>query len=562
MATPFTPDKGEWQLSPRFSQVLVLLNSYRFWWILCIIWAAIEGWSARNSMNPDGMSYMDMASEAYRNGAQHLVSSYWSPGYPALISFALFVFRPSLHLEFSVVHLVNFVIFVVVLLTFTFFLRSWMASRRALNEANPLLIPFGFGTFLWFTSEFIGFGTVTPDLMVAGIVFLAAGVACRLATSGARWSGFVTLGAILGLGYYVKAALFPLGLLLIALVLTFPPRDTYSRIKVVAAGLSMLVVAAPWIVVMSSRAGHLSIGETGRLNYAWHVNGLQQYAGWTGDDSEYGRPEHPPRVLVEKPRLLEFAQPINGTYPLWYDPAYWYGGAKTRIHLKEQVVAFKTNVRVYLQAFTQMSSLLAGALVLCGFVLQARILPIVHKEYQWLLLWPILACVMYAAVHAEYRFLGAFFVLFWLSLYSLLWSKTIDSVRTAVAATVLCTLLLPGAAKLLGGSAATEINHQQIALALQSAGVSPGDRLASVGQSFENYYAHLAGTRIVAEFPDPNEFWRLSPTHMTQIKERLSAIGVKALVAIDRPVSASLDGWQEVAGSPRVSILPFVDLYR
>jgi hypothetical protein len=46
-------------------------------------------------MNPDGLSYLDLASEALRSGPSGLVNGHWSPGYPALLCVALTLFDPS-----------------------------------------------------------------------------------------------------------------------------------------------------------------------------------------------------------------------------------------------------------------------------------------------------------------------------------------------------------------------------------------------------------------------------------------------------------------------------------
>lgn len=40
-------------------------------------------------MNPDGLSYLDMASEAVIGGPSKLVNTYWSPGYSAFIGMGL-----------------------------------------------------------------------------------------------------------------------------------------------------------------------------------------------------------------------------------------------------------------------------------------------------------------------------------------------------------------------------------------------------------------------------------------------------------------------------------------
>src|SRR5208282_1563795 len=83
------------------------LGSVPCWWGLCACFAAILTWSARHSMNPDGLSYLDLASEALAGGPSKLLNSYWSPGYPALIGIAMLVFRPSADQEFALIHFVN-----------------------------------------------------------------------------------------------------------------------------------------------------------------------------------------------------------------------------------------------------------------------------------------------------------------------------------------------------------------------------------------------------------------------------------------------------------------------
>lgn len=121
-------------------------------------------------------------------------------------------------------------------------------------------------------------------------------------------------------------------------------------------------MALPLVVLVSRRTGHASIGEAGRLNYVWFVNGLQPYVGWTGEPAApSGTPEHPPRSLLERPLVLEFASPLPGTYPLWYDPSYWYAGIKIRFDLKQQRIALKNSLIIYLRAALQMGGLVAGA---------------------------------------------------------------------------------------------------------------------------------------------------------------------------------------------------------
>ena len=538
-------------------------------------------------MNADGMSYLDMASDALRGGPQNLVNGYWSPAYPALISLAFFIFRPPPIPEFPLIHFVNFAVFCFVLLSFTFFLKSWLAVHRddpSSKEEESHIISFCFCVFLWFTIDFITLSAVTPDLCVAGIVFLTAGICCRISLPGSSWRYFVALGGILGLGYYVKTAVFPLGLILIAVLFVWPLSYSHSRFKILLSGLVLLIVAAPLVALVSSRVDHLSIGETGRLNYAWYANGLHPYVGWAGGiDDAHGAPEHPPRTLLGKPTILEFADPVSGTYPLWYEPSYWYAGAKVRFDFRGQLTALKENLIFYCRAFEQMTTLFVGALLLLIHAGRQKILATPDRDFRWLLTWPITACLMYAVTHAESRFLGAFFVLFWLALYRLLWRRVADVVRVVVLGTVICALFISitvsaleaGARRpvlpwrrsgIVGGmTPSDQLVQLKVATALQAAGVRRGDRLATVGYAFDAYYARYIGARVTAHIVEANEFigsaheaFRyLSAEDLGRVRDRLASIGVKALVTTGRPVNAASDDWKDimVSGSPRYSIM-------
>jgi hypothetical protein len=518
--------------------------------LACLLWGAGSAWTNRHVMNPDGMSYVEMASTALQDGPQDLVNAYWSPLYPALLSMAFFVFRPSPAVEFPLVHFVNFLIFTFALLGFAFFLKSWLAVDRDENrEENPGLIPFAWGVFLWFTVEFIPLNATTPDLCVAGLVFLAARTGCRLLlTPDPKY--FAALGAILGLGYYAKAAMFPLALLLLAALFLWPPPA--GRTRVLLSGLVFLMVAAPWVAVMSGRAGHVSIGETGPLNYAWYVNRFPQPA------RPGGGLRHPPRLLLDKPAILEYATPVNATYPLSYDPSYWYAGATARWNIRQQVLALENSVLFYYQLLMQMAALLAGVVALSIFRARSQIRATQNRAFPWLVAWPLAACAMYGVVHIERRFLWAFFVLFWLAVYRRLFHRANATARTAVLVTVLGALLIPAARSL--PDAVLHPNppdYLRVADALRAAGVHPGDRLATVGQGFDTYYAHYLGARMVAEIVDADEFWRLSAPDLATVKQRLAGIGVKALVAKNAPLASASLGWREVVTSSpsRFSIL-------
>jgi len=479
-----------------------------------------------------------------------------------------FIFHPSPSLEFPVIHLLNFLLFTAVLGCFTFFITSWLATPEdsSAKERDKLriTIPFCFGIFLWFTMEFVTVSEVSPDLCMAGMVFLAAGSCCRLSFHGSDARAFAVLGVILGLGYYTKSPLFILGLTLLAILFIQPPFRSFDRGRVLLAGLIFLIITAPLVFLISKQVGHLSIGETGRLNYEWQVNRMPLYTGWTGaTDHADGMPEHPPRILFDKPRTLEFAKPAKGTFPLWYDPAYWYAGATIRFNLSEQLAVFKTTLGAYSKLCILTPGLVAGVLVLCISVRSWKVLPASDRNSRWLILWALCALVMYAVVHVEPRYVGAYFVLFWLAVYRFLWDRAKAGARIAVLATVLCTLFVPSSIVLVAETTqalrerANRPDYMLVAEALRAAGLKRGDRLATVGYSLDAYYARYAGAQIVAQIVDPDEFWNLSGKDLDELTTRLNGLGVKAIVSRGRLASSAHGGWHEMVtpSGARYSIL-------
>src|SRR5262249_42235485 len=84
-----------------------LVRSESAWIVACLAAAAADAFIGRDAMNPDGISYIDMARAALLVGPRGLVNGYWSPGYPALIAAMLRLIRPGTAAEFAVVHLLN-----------------------------------------------------------------------------------------------------------------------------------------------------------------------------------------------------------------------------------------------------------------------------------------------------------------------------------------------------------------------------------------------------------------------------------------------------------------------
>jgi hypothetical protein len=562
--------------------VIALSNSIYTWSALAVLCAAIHCWFDRHSMNPDGMAYLDMASESLKSGPSNLVNGYWSPLYPAVISLIFAILRPSAALEFPLLHFTNFLIFCLTLVCFTFFIKSWTAAHETQEDRtstgqmkSPPIIPFSFSIFLWFMIRFTSPSDEHPDLCVVAVVLLAAAICCRISLPNATLRHFLSLGVVLGIGYYAKAAMFPISLILIVLLLVLPPTGRAARLKVVMTGLVFLIVVAPLVALVSRRVGHLSVGETGPINYAVYVNGLPGPPSWTASSGN-GTPEHPLRTLSDKPIVLYFAAPVKGTNPLQYDPSYWFAGAKVHFNLRQQWTTVRTNLGFYFGFVSQMIILFSGALMLS--FLNQRLPHRPGNMFWWLILWPLATCVMYVFVHVEARFITGFLVLFWLGIYGALWQSVSHEPGTAILGTVFFVLLVPTVAHITKASMQTGNDipdYVRVGDALRRAGIHAGDSLAAAGgrdfesggrvyresSAFTAYYARYVGARVVAAIVDADDgkdlrqrptpsYWYLSTVDLARAIGVLAAINVKAIIALDRPAASTPAPWQPVVGTP------------
>jgi hypothetical protein len=516
----------------------VLLSVWT-WFAVAAACAAVWAFDRRFEVTPDGLFYIDLASAAVKHGAGSLINANWCPAYPGFLAIWLWLLRPSPATEAPVVHFAGWLTFCGAAAAFALFLGAWMKLdlwNREKHGLSPAIESFFcYSAFLWIfrTPEF---STTFPDAMLSAFLFLAAWC-CVKATAGGSRRFYVLLGLMLAACYYTKPAGFIIALILLAILLAWPPAPA-SRRKVILAALVFGAASLPLVIAISKRAGEFTDSESGKLNYLWEVNGFYPLLGWTGQNSaEHGTPLHPPRVLFDNPRVLEFATPVGGTYPLWYDPAYWYAGARIRFEFRQQIAAVWHSLRRYYAAMDYWPFWI-GAIIL-GILGGARSLRgSLPSPVRWILVWPLCTFAVFSAVYLEPRYMAPFAALVAAGVFSPLASRA-GRVANGVLLTVSVAMIL-SIASVTGHSASNiarqEVSHyrsddQKIADSLSMLGLRPGDTVATVGFTFDAYWAHIAKLRIVAQALDKNEFWKTDESHMDELMTRLRSLGVKAVVA-------------------------------
>jgi hypothetical protein len=505
--------------------------------------ALLQAVANRHAMGSDGVSYLDMADRVEHGDWPALINGHWSPLYPLLIAAGLKLVQPSPWNEAALMQAVHVAIFLLALAAYEFFARQWFRLRP-----DWALRITGYALFIWATIRVISVKLTSPDLLLAATVFLAAGFLLR-PWERTRLACAAGLGATLGVGYWAKSPMFVLTFLFIALIPIAAGRRRSIPLLAFAFG-AFAAIALPLVVLQSNAQGHLSFSEVGKTSYAWYVNHTREFHGREA--------AHPTRQLFTEPPAYEFAAPIGGTYPLWFDPSYWNAGVTPRFNLNQQLDAIGTNLPVYADLFIGLPAVLLAAAMAAG--LQAGANP--DRTTVWLLLAPALAAFgLYALVHAEPRFFAPFAALATLAgLAAVGFDGAFDRRWLAALAITGCALSLArptgrDLAALLRGRAYPE---REVAAGLQAIGLQPGDRVAvTSGAASHGKWARPARLRITAEVDATNSrvFWSTDAETQRQLLEQFSRTGVRALIADAPPREALPAGWQRVGATSYYAFL-------
>jgi Dolichyl-phosphate-mannose-protein mannosyltransferase len=549
--------------------------------LLAVALGFVHIWADHHDFtNADAMSYLDIAEAYLRGDWQTAVNAYWSPLYSWCIGVALFVVRPSSYWKFAVVHLVNFALYLFALGCFWFLIRELVRRQHSLREKllaaelvtlpDWALLALGYSLFIWSSLFLLNVGVESPDVLVAAFVYLATGIVLRIRRKPSSWPSFVLLGIVLGFGYLAKSVMFPMALvfLFISLFSNGSWRRTLPRVLVAAA--LFLLVASPFVFAISKAKGRLTFGDSGRLNYLWAINKVAA-PHWQGQEPGSGTPLHPTRKILDSPPTFEFGEPIGGTYPVWYDPTYWYEGSVSHFDLRQQVWVFADVAKSYYELFHNWGlqyGLLVGLLSL--YLVNRRWSSLVSGlTLQWSVIVPAIAGMgLYATIHVQGRYVASFIVLLWLSLFSAVrlsyssdLSHSSDSVRFIRSITIaLVAIIIFTAASsssreailtarnIVGGEDESAHEQWQVADGLRQMGIVPGDKVAVIGNSFRSFWAHLMGLRIVAEVrrQSTDSFWEADATRREQVINAFAQTSAKAIVAEKPILGTDLTGWQKI----------------
>jgi hypothetical protein len=523
---------------------------------LLALTGVIDAWGSRFDINPDGVSYIDMARHAVAGAPDGLINGYWSPGYPMLLAPLTALGGSNPVTAIPLLHLVNFVLFL---------MAGWLFVQLA-TPTTPMwriALPFAVAAFLHVTITGFGLGLVTPDMGIMLVVLMTVAACRQLERSEQSWRWAVVLGVLLAAGYWLKGIMLPLNAALLLGLVILPPNTVRARAKIGVASVVFALLCLPLIAMVSARVGRITMGEVGRLNYAWEIDGVTPFVGWAGDSTgRFGTPVHPPAVVTAEPRTLEFARPFSATYPLWFDASYWYAGLKPHFDAAGQWRVLRQGLHDLASLAHQLWLIPVSMLVLW---LTSRKIPgtrAISRLDLVLLGWSVVAALLYAMVHVEPRYVAGFVCIAFLTLWRPIASRTPRRITPIVLMLATIALMVMTAMQIGASSGGYQRDYRPDYITqaerLHQFGVGEGDHVAMVGDAFEAFGAFAAHASITAQVMDSAGFWATTPARRSELQSQLAATGIKVLMANNVADAMTAEGWVLVprAEGGNLGILP------
>jgi hypothetical protein len=540
-----------------------------FFWCVLLALGLLDVWARRNEVSPDSISYIEIGWATARFGLHQIVNGYWSPLYPFLLSLVFRYFHPPMQWEFTAAHLLNFAVYLASLAAFGIFLKELILQRQTAGESSGKSSPvsartfwiWGYVFFLWAGYFWLGPVWVTPDLCVAVIVYLATALLFRIRRGRGNWLLFAGFGALLGLGYLAKTAMFPLSFVFLfsAFCLSRIAGETFraAALRTLLASAVFAVFVLPLVMALSAAKGRPTIGDSGSINYAEYIDRATKIVHWQGEPLGTGKPAHPTRKIFSNPDVFEFASPIQGSYPPWYDPSYWYEGVRPHFLLKGQLWALFRAANLYLKIFSK-----SGALwVVLAAVWVAWKKALAWGSFApgtWLVILPSAAALaMYALVLVEFRYVAPFALM--LLLWMLAKMRIVKGAEPQLVRRFhLAVILAPALAV---GWAVTHdlydlIRNQPyepwvVAQQLHAMGIAPGTDVGYIGSGGDAYWAHIASVRIIVEIPyaEVPRFVAADAGRRQQVLALFHSAGARAIITRNADAANPADGWRQIPGT-------------
>jgi hypothetical protein len=539
--------------------------------MLALTLGLADFWATRFIIFADGISYLEIARKYADGNWRGAVNAYWSPLYSWILAVVRLLIKND-RWELTSLHLVNLLAYVIALILFErLFARLWPDASATLTNAQWKCLRFcSYCLFLWAALHMIGIAYFSPDMITLALNLAAALLLLRIHKSPGDHIALAQLGLVLGVSYLCKAAMLPVSFVYLAIALLSGRGKAKVATRTAALLLPLVLLCIPWIIALHAHEGVWTFGESGKLNYAWEVDGAARSTHWQGEPGDIGTPLHPTRLIFSHPNVYEFGSALNATYPPWYDPSYWYAGVSPRFQVGKQLKV----LLIYLRYSAALLCIMPGCLTAGLIVMFSKRRGCFIRSFHslWFLLLPSFATILlYCFVYVDTRYVaGPVLVIGLIVLGSALPLCTTQQQLDLARITAFCVCLyFVGIGNGLGlirqifmpNAPASTDQQAVLAAEARSLGLKRDDRIAYIGYGINAYWALLDGVKVTAEVPviysrngrlnnyvyeDYSyvyEFWNSSASTKEEIFSRLKNDGVRAIVANIIPAGTDMSGW-------------------
>lgn len=487
--------------------------------VLCTLAQALVG----PSTDADTVAYFDL-SEAIRAHRWSVVATgYWFPLYPALLTFArsLFGFRAQYGLMAArLVGCFLELFFVIAGVALVASVRRLMLARAVRADS---LLPRG-TLYLWtaLISWFIASQDLTgpkPDCLLCSFLLLTI-AALIFAIAEDYILAYIATGLFGALAFWTKSFAFPFFFLWLFLAAA----ANLSRLRVlkrlVVPLLIFGLIAGPYIWHISRVKGRFTIGDSGRLDWAWYVNGADRFNP-VRDVPPYhygsarGPLKHPGKLLWQVPEVAYYGgEKVYGSTPQWDDPSYWSDGLAPRFVLHQTVSEVEGNLSALSRIMIMRFQLVVFVAALWCWGFAVRRSSLVDSILVMAALEALAAIAMYALVVLEGRFVS--FAILMIALlyagsavvrYPFRQQRSLHSAVLLMGSLILLaefqgTLRDWKAARSVGAHPLHGIYNPPVSFAGKhlAALFGPGTEVACMGDSacWDAYWARYAGVKVTA----------------------------------------------------------------
>ena len=542
-------------------------------------------------LDGDAVCYMDIADLLHAHRWAGAVNGYWHPLYPAVLAAAQVAFHPSRWNEIPAYYFANYGIFLLELAAMVAFVYALdrLRERTLSSSTQPLLSRealalLGCAMLVVASQRELATGLVRPDALLQALMLLAFAMLLNaLATESFVYAPL--MGLFFGLAYLTKSFAFLIALLSVALMFVFQiwlQRRTLKRVLTNAA-LALVVfgvVAGPYIGALSHQKHRFDFGDSGALNYAWYVGGVEKMHLEPWMTSSFGPATvhlvHPEKQLLASPGIYSYRAEPYGTYPDWFDTTYF--NERITPHLDAPVLIRRDVRNLVLVVRYLFNHPEAWILLVLLLVFGARLrFGNWRRDNFWLpmILLGMAMWILYGLVNVEERYVTLAYLVVVLPVFAVLRAPAQEADEFGAASSA----WLPSAASALivllaflaaGESLRIALDQRrdesglphpwynadmfEAAHALQGLGIQPGDEVSCMGFYAclnDNYWARLDGVRIVTEVYNPNSDlyaqWAGLPNRQ-QVLDVLRGQNAKVLVAQFDPSAINLNpaaaqGW-------------------